>query len=92
MVFENLTLVELNLENSRFSASRGGSDDAPEPAAEEPEETAQDDSGGRGAGGVVAVLALIAVGVAIAIARRRRSAGEQPAEADQITIEDAAEQ
>ena len=27
MVFENLTLFEVNLENSRFSASRGGSGD-----------------------------------------------------------------
>ena len=89
MVFENLTLVELHLENSRFSAERGGE------SAEAPEEVeAEEESGGGRMGRVLAlVLFFVVAGAAV---RRYRSGGEDGGaegveEAGGITIEESAD-
>ena len=97
MVFENLTLFELHLENSRFGPSFGGDDEEEAEAAEEAydaEETG--DEGGRGGGmrrALGVLLLFVVVGLAV---RRYRSGGESmedvvEEESEQITIEHAAE-
>ena len=94
MVFENITLFELHLENSRFGPSFGDEDvEAEEEYADEGEQS--EDSSGGGIGRVIGALVLmVVVGLAV---RRFRSGGEaEPeeyeAEGDGITIEHAAEQ
>ena len=100
MVFENITLIELHLENSRFSASRnaesGWTTESEEYDADEYEESAEEESGGRSLGRVFGFLLFVAIaGFAV---RRYRSGGDDGGdevgvdEAEGITIEQAAEQ
>ena len=98
MVFENLTLFEINLENSRFGVSRGASES-------EATESHESESGGAGAedesesgGGRSKALpiGLVLVLVVGALAYRRyRSGGDDGGATEDtggITIEQAAEQ
>ena len=98
MVFENITLFELHLENSRFRATRseesGWTTESEE--YDEYEESIDEESGGRSIGRIFGVLLFLAVaGLAV---RRFRSGDEADAddvgvdEAEGITIEQAAEQ
>lgn len=90
MAFENLTLFELHLENSRIGPDFGGEGAAEEEMAAESE---SEESSGGGLGRIVGTLVLLAI-VAMAV-RRFRSSGEETGpegETDQITIEHAAEQ
>ena len=103
MVFENLTLFEVNLENSRFSASRGGSSseetESFESESYEDEssdvETESESGGGRSKALPIGLLLVLVVsGLAF---RRYRSGGdgEEAGDVDDtggITIEQAAEQ
>lgn len=92
MVFENVTLFELHLENSRFSATRGG--EATETESFEAE--TGESSGGPGIGRALGVLFLLAV-VGLAV-RRYRSGGDggeevgSAGEREGISIEQTAEQ
>lgn len=96
MVFENITLFELHLDNPRFSAIRGG-DAAEEAAAEEEtsEEYASEESAGSGGsfGRALGVLAFLVV--AGLVVRRLRSGDDGEAvgveETEGISIEQAAE-
>lgn len=89
MVFENLTLVELHLENSRFDAGRAG--ESAGEHVEEEEAATESESGGRSLRGPLMLLVLLAVGGAMAARRRRKSSKEESPEAEQISIEQAAE-
>lgn len=88
MVFENLTLFELHMEGARIGPEFGGDDDE---AAEDYEVEAEDAAGGPGVGPFVGLL-FLAIGVAMAV-RRFRARGEDAVadDAEQITIEAAAE-
>ena len=89
MVFENLSLFELHLENSRFGPSFGADDDE-EVAVDA--EAVEESSGGRGAGRFVGMLLFVGL-VAFAV-RRYRARGDdgmEQADLDEITIEEAAE-
>lgn len=92
MVFENVTLFELHLENSRFSATRGAES---EEDTESYEVESGEESSGRGFGRVLGVLVfLVVVGLAV---RRFRSGGEGEeysgaGETEDVSIEQAAEQ
>ena len=82
MVFENVTLVELHLENSRFSASRGS--EAEEEGSFDVEVEGEEESGGGGIGRALGVLVfLVIVGAAV---RRFRSGGDG---GDEVGVEDA---
>lgn len=89
MAFENLTLFELHLEGTRFGPEFGSDED--EEAADHEVES-EDESGGRRLGPVFGFL-LLAVGVALAVRRFRGRVEDEPSEdAEQISIETAAEQ
>lgn len=89
MVFENLTLVELNLENARIGPRFGEEDEAPAGSADGAE---GDDSGGSRLGPLFGFLVLVGLGVALGYRRYRSGAGSVGSEGEQITIESAAEQ
>lgn len=87
MVFENLTLFELHLENARFGPSFGAEED------DDVEANAVEESSGGGAGRFVGMLLLVGL-VALAV-RRFRARGEddtEQADLEEITIEEAVEQ
>lgn len=91
MVFENVTLFELHLENSRFSANRGAES---EEEAESYEFEDEEESGG-GIGRVFGVLVFLAV-VGLAVRRYRSGDGGDDLdgvdETEGVSIEQAAEQ
>lgn len=99
MAFENLTLFEVNLENSRFGASRGESGSEETDSAESESGDARDESASESGGRSKAlplgvVLFLVIGGLAF---RRYRSGGDDETEVgtdetEGITIEQAAEQ
>ena len=88
MVFENLTLVELNLENARIGPRFGG-DDEEDVEMAAPEEAA---SGGSKLGAFGGLLFLVGVGAALAYWRSRSDESVAGDDGEQITIESAAEQ
>ena len=90
MVFENVTLVELHLENSRFNAPGSGATEEEEASLEVEEE----ESDGGGIGRALGVLVFLAiVGVAVRRFRSGGDGGEEVGveEAEGISIEQAAE-
>lgn len=92
MVFENVTLFELHLENSRFSATRGAES---EEETESYEFEDEEESGGGGIGRVFGVLVFLAV-VGLAVRRYRSGDGGDELggvdETEGVSIEQAAEQ
>jgi|GEM_PF-3796995 len=86
MVFENLTLFELHLENSRFGPSFGAEEE------DEVDVEAVEESSGGGAGRFFGMLLFVGL-VAFAV-RRYRARGEDDMEQSdlgEISIEEAAE-
>lgn len=94
MVFENVTLFELHLENSRFSATKGESGSEEAGSAGDGASEAES-GGGRSKAIPVGLLLLLVVG---GVAFRRYRSGDDGGEeggadrAEGITIEQAAEQ
>jgi hypothetical protein len=93
MVFENVTLFELHLEKSRFSASRGGEAESEDETSYEAE--TEEESGGGGIGRTLGVLlVLVVAGLAF---RRYRSGGDGGEDlgtdqAEDVSIEQTADQ
>jgi len=91
MVFENVTLVELHLENSRFNAPGSGASEEEEASVEV---EIEEESGGGGMGRALGVLVFLAiVGFAVRRFRSGGDGGEEVGveEAEGISIEQAAE-
>ena len=91
MVFENVTLVELHLENSRFSAPRGAEAEEEEASVEV---EIEEESGGGGIGRALGVLVFLAiVGFAVRRFRSGDDGGEEfgVGETEGISIEQTAE-
>lgn len=86
MVFENLTLFELHLENARIGPSFGDEDD-------EMDAEAVETSSGGGAGRLLGMLLVVGL-VAFAVRRFRGREGDdmEQTDLDEITIEEAPEQ
>ena len=97
MVFENVTLIELNLENSRFSTARGGESTEEESYESEDSgmETGSEESSGGSGRSKALPLGLVLFLVVGALAFRRFRSGGEVGDVDDtggITIEQAAEQ
>lgn len=95
MVFENLTLFEVNLENSRFSASRGDESEEVETESYESESESESESGGGRSKALPLGLLLVLVIGGLAFRRYRSGGdgGEEVGTGDEgITIEQAADQ
>lgn len=89
MVFENLTLFEVHLENAHLGPAFG-EEEAEEAPAEATEEDVE--SGGRGPGRSLGLVLFLVVVAAMAV-RRYRSGGESvEEEIEEITIDQPAEQ